>query len=171
MKAIKIRFSRTVEEEVENTNPYEDRGLSIGIIVFGILIGLYFVIHQTSSTGFFTETFGTWEMILLYGFSIFWIVTSALMVWGRKNASRDLDSFGGLVFVTFGIAWLFAVFPFDFAYFADVMPNFLRFLVQWVSDDIARVIMVLAFIVHLGFAVFTGILRVSVYKARALRKA
>ncbi len=167
MKAIRIWFSNRVKEEVEDANPDEDRGLSIGIIVFGILIGLYFVIHQTSSTGFFTEVFGTLEMILLYGFPIYWIATSALIVLRYKNASRNLDSFGGLIFVTFGIAWLFVVFPFDFAYFADVLPDFLGFLVQWISDGVARALMVLAFIVHLGFAIVSGILQVSVNKARA----
>jgi hypothetical protein len=70
-------------------------------------------------------------------------------------------------FVTVGIAWLFMVFPFDFAYFADVLPDFLRFLVQWISNDIARVLMVLGIILHLALAVFSTILRVFVRKARA----
>ena len=170
MEAIKIWFSSRVREEVEDANPDENRGLSIGIIVFGILTGLYFVIHQTSSTGFFTAALGTWEMILLYGFPIYWITTSALIVLRYKNASRNLDSFGGLIFVTFGIAWLFVVFPFDFAYFADALPDFLRFSVQWISDGIARVLMVLAFIVHLGFAIVSGILQVSINKERAQRQ-
>jgi len=83
--------------------------------------------------------------------------------------SRDIDAFGGLVFVTIGAAWLFVVFPFDFAYFADVLPSFLRFLVQWISNDIARVVMVLWIIVNLVAAVYYAILRVFVRKARAKR--
>lgn len=35
------------------------------------------------------------------------------------------------------------VFPFDFTHFADVLPAFLRFLGQWISNDIARILMVL----------------------------
>jgi hypothetical protein len=39
------------------------------------------------------------------------------------------------------------VFPFDFTHFADVLPSFLSFSVQWVSNDIARMLMVLYTIV------------------------
>jgi type IV secretory pathway VirB2 component (pilin) len=48
-------------------------------------------------------------------------------------------------------AWLLVVFPFDFTYFADVLPDFLRFLVQWISNDIARVIIVL-YTIAMGIA-------------------
>lgn len=159
-------FSKLVEKEVEYADPYEDRGLSIGIVVVGVLIGSYCIVHQTRSTGFFTATFGTLEMLLLYGTLLYWIVTSALIIVGQKNLSRDLD-LGGLFFAAVAIAWLIVVFPFDFAFFADMLPDFLRFLVQWISNDIARVLMVLSFIVHLGLAVYSAILRVSVYRARA----
>lgn len=158
-------LSKLVEKEVEYADPYEDRGLSIGIVAVGVLIGSYCIAHQTRSTGFFTATFGTLEMILLYGTLLYWIVTSALIIVGQKNLSRDLD-LGGLFFAAIAVAWLLVVFPFDFAHFADMMPDPLRFLVQWISNDIARVLIVLSFIVHLGLAVFSAILRVSVYKAR-----
>ena len=152
---------------MEDVIPYDERVVSIAIVVFGVLIVLCFVAHQMWPTGFFTATFGTLEMLLLYGSLIYWIVASALLLFGRKNLSRDFDVFGGLIFVTVGIAWLFVVFPFEFAYFADVLPDFLRFLVQWISNDIARVLMVLGIIVHLVLAVYSTILRVFVRKARA----
>jgi len=167
-KGIKSWFSKLVEEDVEDDIPYDERVASIAIVVFGVLIGLYFVAHQTWSTGLFTATFGTLEMLLLYGSLIYWIVTSALMLFSCKNLSRDFD-IPGLFFVTVSIAWLFVVFPFDFAYVADVLPDFLRFLVQWISNDIARVLMVLGIILHLVLAVFSAILRVFVRKARAKR--
>jgi len=165
-EAIKSWFSKQVEEDVDDDIPLDERVASIAIVVFGVLIALYFAAHQTWSTGFFTATFGTLEMLLLYGSLIYWIVTSALMLFGCKNLSRDFD-IPGLFFVTVGIAWLFMVFPFDFAYFADVLPDFLRFLVQWISNDIARVVMVLWIIVNLVAAVYYGILRVFVRKAHA----
>ena len=167
-EATKRWFSRHVEAELEDVIPYDERVVSIAIVVFGVLIVLYFVAHQTWSTGFFTATFSTLEMLLLYGSLIYWIVASALLLFGRKNLSRDFDVFGGLIFVTVGIAWLFVVFPFEFTYFADVLPDFLRFLVQWISNDIARVLMVLGIIVTLVMAVLSTILRVFVRKARAL---
>jgi len=117
------------------------------------------------STGFFTATFGTLEIILFYGSLIGWIFTGALEGSGRKNLSRDFDAFGGVYFVTFCIGWLFMVFPFDFTYFADVLPEFLRFLVQWISNDIARVVMVLLIILYLCLAVYSTITRVLVRKA------
>ena len=101
---------------------------------------------------------------------LLFVLTSTLILIGRKNPSRDLDSFGGLFFATFGISWLLVVFPFDFAYFANVVPDFLRFLLKWISNDIARVIMVLLIIVHLIMAVYSFILRVYVHKAHRSKK-
>jgi len=96
------------------------------------------------STGFFTEAFGTIEMIMLYGSWISWIITSGLEgVLGQRFLSRLFDTFGGIIFIAIATAWLTVVFPFDFAYFANVLPEFLRFLLQWISNDIARVLMVL----------------------------
>ena len=63
----------------------------------------------------------------LYGTLISWIVTCIFYYW-VGNTSRNFDSFGGLI--TFGIIWLFVVFPFDFAYFADVLAEGIRFLVK-----------------------------------------
>ena len=172
MGKIKAEFYRLVDKEVKgDIDPYADRGLSIAIVVCCVLIGLYFVFHQTGSTGFFTESFGTFDMFLFYGFLIYWIVTSTLIIFGLRNPSRNLDTFGGLLFATIAIAWFFVVFPFDFSYFADVLPDSLRFLVQWISSNIARVLMVLLFIIHLFFTVYATLLHIAVYKARAQRKA
>lgn len=169
VESIKNRFFKTVVAELDDNIAFDDRVSSIAIVVFCAMIGLYFVAHQMWSTGFFTATFGMLEMLMLYGSLIFWIVTSALILFNRKNPSRDLDSFGGLFFVTVGISWLLVVFPFEFTYFADVLPDFLRFLLQWISNDIAQVLMVLAIIVHLVLAIYSGILRVFVHKAIASR--
>ena len=166
MKDIKSYLSKIAEEDMkDDTNP--DTSLSIAIIVVCTLMVLYFVAHQMGATVFFTISFGILEMIMLYGSLIYWIFTCIVLVFGLKNLSRNIDSFGGLIFVVVGTAWLLVVFPFDFAYFADVLPDFLRFLVQWISNDIARVLMVLIIIVHLLLAVYSGILRVFVLKARA----
>jgi len=168
-EATKSWVSRRVEEEL---NDLASKGRSHPRVAIAGAVGftpivLYLIAHQLSSTGFFTATFGTFEMLLLYGSLIEWIVVAVLEVFGRKNLSRDIDAFGGIIFVTIGGAWLFVVFPFEFAYFADVLPDFLRFLVRWISNDIARVVIVLWTIVNLGAAVYYGILRVFVRKARA----
>ena len=162
-------FSRRVKEEVENFDviPSRDRVTGISIVVVFSLIVLYFVAHQIWSTGFFTARFGTLEMFLFYVSWIAWIVTGALEgLFGRKSLSRDFDAFGGIIFVIVGITWLLVVFPFEFSYLADALPDFLRFLVQWISNDIARVLMILGIIVNLVAGVYSTILRVFVRKAR-----
>ena len=171
-EAIKSWLSERVEEELEDYDvlSLDDRVISICVIMVFPLIVFYFVAHQMFSTGFFTATFGTLEMVLLYGSLIFWIFTCTVLLLELKDLSRDIDSFGGLFFAAVGFAWLFVVFPFDFAYFADVLPDVFRFLVWWISNDIARVLLVLGFIVHLFLAVFSGILRVMVRKELARRK-
>ncbi|MFW9996326.1 MAG: hypothetical protein ACFFD4_30065 [Candidatus Odinarchaeota archaeon] len=167
IESVKSWYSKLVEEEMEDDIARDDLGMSIVLVVVCILMVLYLAANQVWSTGLFTSAFGTLEMLLLYGSLIYWIGTSALMLLGYKDLSRDVDSFGGLIYATVSIAWLFAVFPFDFAHIADVLPGFLKFLVQWISNDIARVLLVLLFTVHLIFALFSGVLRVSVRKARA----
>jgi len=172
MKKTKSWFSEIVEKELENYDELslEDRVISIAVIMIFPLIVFYFVAHQMLSTGFFTVTFGTFEMVLLYGSLIFWIFTCIVLLLELKDLSRNVDSYGGLFFVAFGFAWLFVVFPFDFAYFADMLPNSLKFLVQWISNDIARVLMVIGFIVHLLLAVISVIQRVMVRKELVRRK-
>ncbi len=165
-------FSRRVEEELKDlaSKASSHPRIAIAGAVVLTLIVLYLIAHQLLSTGFFTAKFGTFEMLLLYGSLIEWIVVAALEVFGRKNLSRDIDAFGGIIFVTIGGIWLFVVFPFEFAYFADVLPDFLRFLLQWISNDIARVVIVLWIIVNLVAAVYYGILRVFVRKELSKRK-
>jgi len=157
MKANKSWFSRG-KAEAEKGIPFGDRVVGIAIVAFSVLMVLYFAAHQRRSTGFFTATFGTFEMIALYGIWVYWIVAAGLeAVLGQRLLSRLFDVFGGLIFSGICIAWLLVVFPFEFANFADVLPHSLRFLVQWISNGIARVLLALGTIVHLGAAVFTPI--------------
>jgi hypothetical protein len=64
-------------------------------------------------------------------------------IFGLRLLSRLFDVFGGIIFALISTTVLLVIFPFDFAYFADVLPDSLRFLVQWISNDIARVVMAL----------------------------
>jgi hypothetical protein len=146
-KGIKNWFARRAEAEAKkDTLSYSERVGNIVGVAVGLLIVLYFVAHQTGSTGFFTSEFDTLEMLLFYGSLMYGIVSSAFQA----------------ILVAVAIAWLFVVFPFDFAYFADVLPDFLRFLVQWISNDIARVLMVLGIIVTLVMTIYTAIFYVLV---------
>jgi hypothetical protein len=166
LESIKNRFFKTAKEELSDEIASDDKTASIFLIVVNGLLGLYLIVHQTVSTGFFTSKFNTLEMLLLYGIFIYWIITSVLILIGQKHPSRDLDSYGGLFFATFAIGWLIVIFPFDFAHFANVLPDFLRFLLQWISNEIALVLLIIFFIIHLIFAVYSLILRLYVHKTR-----
>ncbi len=161
-------FSRLIEGELKDDMEYDQRVGGTAIFVFGVLGALFFVAHQTWSTGFFTATFGALEMLLLYGYLIAVMVSGTLYgLLGRKHLSRLFDVFGGLLFSAVSITWLLVVFPFEFAHFADVLPDFLRFLVQWISNDIGRVLMVLLIIFLLAGEVFMTLMHVGVRRARA----
>ena len=162
-KATKNWFARRVEAETKkDAMPYSERAGNIVAVVVNILVILYFVAHQTWSTGFFISKFGTLEAFLFYGVLVYQIVPTTLKaLFGRKNLARLFDTIGSVLF-TVALAWLFVVFPFDFAYFADVLPDFLRFLLQWISNDVARVLIVLALIVATVMALYQGILYVFV---------
>jgi len=163
-RATKNWFARHAEAEAKkDTLSYSERVGNIVGVVVSLLIMLYFVAHQTGSTGFFTSKFGTLEMLLFYGSLMYGIVSTALKgLFGRKNLARLFDVFGVGILGAVAIAWLFVIFPFDFAYFADVLPSFLRFLLQWISNDIVRVLLVLGIIVSLAIAIYNAILYVFV---------
>jgi hypothetical protein len=167
LESIKDHFSKRAEEELGDDIPLEDIGAAIFILVVISFFGLIFITHQTDSTGFFTSTFSTFEMVMLYGILIYWITTSVLILIGQKNPSRNLDSYGGLFFATFATVWLIVVFPFEFSFFADVLPVFLRFLVKWISNGIALVLLILLSICQLIAAVYALIERLYVRKARS----
>ncbi|MHA1945460.1 MAG: hypothetical protein ACXAC6_17155 [Candidatus Hodarchaeales archaeon] len=167
LESIKDHFSKRAEEELGDDISSEDIGASIFILIVCGFFGLAFITHQTGSTGFFTSKFSTLEMVMLYGMLLYWITTSVLILIGQKNPSRNLDSYGGLLFAAFATVWLIVVFPFDFTYFAEVFPVFLRFLLQLISNEIAFVILFLLFIGQSFAAIYAPIERWYVRKARA----
>ncbi|MCW4031269.1 MAG: hypothetical protein NWE80_02795 [Candidatus Bathyarchaeota archaeon] len=162
-KATKNWFARRAEAEAKkDTLSYSERVGNIVGVVIGLLFVLYFVAHQTGSTGFFTSEFGILEALLFYGSIIFGIVTTAFRgLFGRKNLARLFEVFGA-IFSAVAITWLFVVFPFDFGHLADLLPDFLRFLVQWISNDITKVLMILGIIVTLVMAIYNTIFYVLV---------
>jgi hypothetical protein len=165
-------FSKRVDgqlEELASKSRDGSRPAIVFVLIFTLIV-LYFAVNQIWSTGFFTSAFGSLETLFLYGSLFEWIVVGVLEVFGRKNLSRDIDAFGGIIFVTIAGIWLFVIFPFEFTHFADVLPDSLRFLLQWISNDIARVLLVLWIIVNGVAATYYGILRVLVRKELARNK-
>ena len=141
--------------EADKGIPISERIVGVGIVVFCALMVSFFVAHQMRPTGFFTEEFGALEKIMFYGSLAFWITTASLEgILGQRLLSRLFDTLGGLIFAAIATVWILAVFPFEFAHVADVLPDSLRFSVKWISNDIARAILVLAIIVYLIAAVY-----------------
>ncbi len=114
-----------------------ERGGEIATVIGIILVALFFYAHQAWSTGFFTSAFASTEAFLLYGSILTGMAGSvARLVTGRRNISRLLELATSIFWI---VSWLFYVFPFNFAHFADMVPKFLRFLVSWITNDIARI--------------------------------
>jgi len=159
VKDSKNWFVRHAEAEAKkDTLLYSDRVGNVAAVVVTFLVTLYFVVHQTWATGFFTTKFDTLEMLLFYSVLIYQVVPTTLKaLFCRKNLARLFEIFGAIL-GTMVLAWFFVVFPFDFAYFADVLPSFLRFLLQWISNDIIRVLIVLGLIAAPVMAIYSAIL-------------
>ena len=147
-----LRAKSAAEEKL----PLNERIFGIFIVVFCILMIVFFGTNQLNSTGLFTSKFGISEMIMFYGFWVFWITTASLeALLSKRLLSRIVDTFGGLIFSVIAITWLLVIFPFEFAYLSEVLPESIRFLVQWISNDIAKVIMVLLIIAHFVAAIYS----------------
>ncbi|MGD9131016.1 MAG: hypothetical protein PVH73_05525 [Candidatus Bathyarchaeota archaeon] len=163
-------FSRA-KAEADKGIPNNERVTGIVLVVASVLVMVYFVSHQMGSTGFFTPKFGIVEMFLLYGSLVAWIITGSLDgIFGQRLLSRLFDVFGGILFITISVVWLLVIFPFEFAYFADVLPDVLKFLVQWISNDIARGIMVLGTILLVVAAIYSPIAYKFVNMKRSIPK-
>ena len=154
MNEAKTWFSRA-KTAAEETLPFNERVFGIGIVIVSFLMIIFFISHQNQSTGFFTSKFGSLEILFFYGFWIFWITTAGLeSILSQRLLSRIVDTFGGVFFATIAIAWNLVVFPFDFSKFSNILPESIRFLVQWISNDIAWVIMLVLVILHLLAAIY-----------------
>ena len=95
---------------------------------------------------------------MFYGYFLFWIVTSGLEgILGCRYLSRFFDVFGGIIFATFCIIWLFVIFPFDFSNFTDLLPVNIRFLLGWITNDIARILMLFGIIIHIIALIYSPI--------------
>lgn len=114
--------------------------------LIGLAIFAFFAYHQMMNTGFFTSSFGPWEMFAFYGSILFSLVPAlARAAVGRRNPVRPYEAAINLFFAAAAL-YLLGVFPFSFAHFSDALPVALRFVASWVSNDIAKVALVLMFV-------------------------
>ena len=122
----------TEKEVLRERMRLSERGGEIFAVAAIVLVALYFYAHQAWSTGFFLPSFGPVESFFLYGSIIAGMAGPiSRLVSGRRNISRLSELAASTLWVT-GSVWLLAVFPFNFAHLADVLPDFLRFLLGWI---------------------------------------
>lgn len=135
-------MSGSIEHFPDVVTSGERLGEALIIAGMVILTG-FFVIHQVTRTGFFNEKFGTLEMILLYVPLLLALMDSAgQIITGHHRPARLFEVGSGLLL---GVAalWYLIVFPFDFTHLADAIPQGLRFLLAWVTNDIGRIVLII----------------------------
>ena len=161
-------FTRHAESEAKKDGIKLSERVGEVIGIFCILVVLiFFITHQTSSTGFFTSTFGSVEQFLFYGSLSFGIITSVgKIIIGRKNTIRPLDAFGAL-FSCVALVQLLRVFPFNFVHLADILPEILRLITLWITNDVVKIFMILGIIGCLVSALYTIALYLSIRRARS----
>ena len=139
----------------------ERGGEIIAMMIIG-LIALFFYTHQTQATGFFTSSFGLAEASLFYGSLLAGIVGPLVrLTTGRRNTARPSEMLASLFWIASSV-WLLTVFPFNFAHFGDVLPSMLKFLVNWITNDIGRLVLVLGVIGGLVSVALNAVLYGSV---------
>lgn len=112
-------------------------GEVFGVVVI-LLIMAFFVYNQIANTGFFTSGFGQWAMFAFYGSILLSLVLPlARAVIGARHPVRPLEAASN-IFSIFAALYLLTIFPFNFAHFADALPSTVKFAFSWISNDIAK---------------------------------
>jgi cytochrome bd-type quinol oxidase subunit 2 len=137
-------FGKQARKEVKkDVLKRSDRiGQVIGIVGVPIVI-IFFYFHLTSSSGFFTSTFGAFDAALFFGINAIGIVPAVIrLVKGRKSPARFFDIINtALMLIT--MVYFLSKFPFDFSHLADPLPASWEFLLNWISNGLANALMVL----------------------------
>jgi hypothetical protein len=145
-----------VEKEAKrNYIPRSERAGEGASIIGTVLVALFFYAHQAWDTGFFTPAFGNFESFFLYGSIILGaagpVPRSAT---GSKNSARIPEIFAGAFWIL-SSSFLLISFPFDFARFGDVIPEFLHFLTGWLTNEIGWILLLIGSIGGLVFVTMT----------------
>lgn len=127
-------------------NPVERWLERFSVVLILLLLG-FFMLHQFANTGFFTERFGTAEMLCLYVPIVVAMLPPLIRArMGRRHPARLWVAASSLLTAVTAL-WLLSTFPFNFAHFADFLPGSVRFMFFWLSDDLAKIPLVLQIIV------------------------
>ena len=141
--------TETPRHRRRNANEVLDPGQRSGEVAsvfIAILVLAFFTYHQVANTGFFTSRFGDLEMFAFYGSIVLSLAPPiARAVVGRRNPVRPLEAASNLFFA-FASLYLLTIFPFNFAHLSDALPPAIRFVLLWVTNDIAKILFAIAFL-------------------------
>jgi hypothetical protein len=116
-------------------------------VVLMLLLLIFFAYHQWKKTGFFTDNFGTVEMIALYvPILISMVPPIQRAIQGRINPARPLEAISDLS-MAIGSIWLWNHFPFNFAHLADPFPAAMHFAFAWITNNVGRFILLLQIVI------------------------
>ena len=116
-------------------------------VVLMLLLLVFFAYHQWKKTGFFTDSFGTAEMLALYVPVVISMVPPIQRaIQGRINPARPLEAVSDLS-LAIGSIWLRYHFPFNFAHLADPFPVGMQFAFTWITNNVGRFILLLQIVI------------------------
>jgi hypothetical protein len=142
----------------------------LAVIVSMLCLLAFFLYHQQTNSGFFTEKFGALEMLALYCPILLSLVSPAIRAWtGHRNPGRPYEIVTSLL-LALGSLWLLIAFPFSFVHLADTLPSGLHFILAWVTDDIGKILLLLQIVIGPISAVLTAVRYLS-FRRQALRQA
>ena len=107
--------------------------------IFTAIAAWFLLAHWADDTGFYTSEFGRLDAVLLLGPLLFGLLPPLVRTLrGSKNIARPWDILGSMLCVL-SSAYFLCAFPFDMAFFAVPLPDGLEPVIDWVSEDIAKV--------------------------------
>jgi hypothetical protein len=116
------------------------------VVAMLVLLG-FLAYHQLSNTGFFTAAFGSLEMLCLYGpILVSFAAPIVRVISGRHNPARPFEAATNLS-LALGSLWLAIVFPLDFSHLTDILPDAIRSIFSWITNDIGRLVLILQVII------------------------
>lgn len=161
-------FMNQVEKEAKRDSiPFSEKVGQLVAIAGTVIVLLFFSIHQTRPTGFFTDEFGSGDSALMYVMILLGILPALVrFLKGSRNAARPPDALSLATFFVGGLYFLIT-WPFDFAYFAAPLPHSLEFLLDWVTADIGKLVTGIGVVVSPFFSALTFLTYLGVKKRLA----
>lgn len=146
-------FKNQAEKELRNDAFKRSDYLATIIgIVAGVGILAFFAYHLMKPTGFFTSAFGSSGALLFFSVALFGFIPQVVRLITRRKTPAKLFELASSMLVLIALIYFLATFPFDFQRFATPLPQSIEFLLSWVSNGVATVLMILG-VIGLCFAI------------------